>query len=78
VAQPSVSKHLKILEEAGLVESSKDGMWMNYRLSINPETLYAKHMLEVLGNWVNDDREIIHAVKQARILNRCDITGRCS
>jgi ArsR family transcriptional regulator len=33
IAQPSVSKHLKILEEAGLVVSQKDGMWVNYYLS---------------------------------------------
>jgi len=47
-------------------------------LSENPETLYAQHMLGAIGNWVNDDKEIIHAVKQARIVNRCDLTGRCS
>jgi DNA-binding transcriptional ArsR family regulator len=30
LAHPTVSKHLKILEEAGLVVSSKDGLWVNY------------------------------------------------
>ena len=32
-SQPNVSKHLKILQEAGLVESRKDGLWVNYALS---------------------------------------------
>ena len=32
VAQPTVSKHLKILEEAGLVSFRKDGLWANYGL----------------------------------------------
>ena len=39
IAQPTVSKHLKILEEAGLVEYRKDGLWVNYSLvngSSNP------------------------------------------
>ena len=27
ISQPSVSKHLKILEEAGLVDYQKDGLW---------------------------------------------------
>jgi DNA-binding transcriptional ArsR family regulator len=27
LAQPTVSKHLKILEEAGLVNRKKDGLW---------------------------------------------------
>jgi ArsR family transcriptional regulator len=78
VAQPSVSKHLKILEEAGLVESSKDGMWVNYRLPKKPNTVYARHLLETLGNWLNDDKEILQVVNKARTLNRGDITGRCS
>jgi ArsR family transcriptional regulator len=33
LAQPTVSKHLKILEEAGLVDYLKDGLWVNYYLS---------------------------------------------
>jgi ArsR family transcriptional regulator, arsenate/arsenite/antimonite-responsive transcriptional repressor len=42
IAQPTVSKHLKILEEAGLVEFRKDGLWVNYSLvngSANPPEL---------------------------------------
>ena len=33
IAQPSVSKHLKVLEEAGLVDYKKDGLWVNYHLN---------------------------------------------
>ena len=33
IAQPTVSKHLKILEEAGLVDYQKDGLWVNYSLA---------------------------------------------
>jgi len=29
LAQPTISKHLKILEEAGLVGFTKDGLWVN-------------------------------------------------
>lgn len=77
MTQPSVSKHLKILEEAGLVESRKEGMWVNYRLPENPQTEYGEQMLAVLKGWLNDDREIKNTVKLARTINRCDITGRC-
>lgn len=31
--QNLVSHHLKVLKEAGLVESRRDGTWMRYRLS---------------------------------------------
>jgi len=31
--QPSVSHHLKVLKDAGLIESTKRGTWVYYRLS---------------------------------------------
>ena len=33
VAQPTVSHHLKVLREAGLVSADKRGIWMYYRLN---------------------------------------------
>jgi ArsR family transcriptional regulator len=37
LSQPTISHHLKVLREAGLVESSRRGTWSYYRLV--PETL---------------------------------------
>jgi ArsR family transcriptional regulator len=39
LAQPTISHHLKILREAGLVESARRGTWAYYRLV--PERLAA-------------------------------------
>jgi len=39
LSQPTISHHLKILREAGLVESSRRGTWAYYRLV--PEALGA-------------------------------------
>ena len=33
VAQPTVSHHLRVLREAGVVEAEKRGVWMHYRLA---------------------------------------------
>jgi ArsR family transcriptional regulator len=77
LSQPSVSKHLKILEEAGLVESRKDGPWMNYRLPDTADSIYAGQMQSLLREWLNDDQEIQKIVQQAAALNRGDISGRC-
>ncbi|MFZ0134790.1 MAG: metalloregulator ArsR/SmtB family transcription factor, partial [Desulfobacterales bacterium] len=33
LAQSTASKHLKVLEEAGLITFSKEGLWVNYRLA---------------------------------------------
>ena len=32
LSQPAVSHHMKLLVQAGLVEASKQGRWMHYRL----------------------------------------------
>ena len=37
LAQPTISHHLKVLREAGLVESTRRGTWAYYR--VVPETL---------------------------------------
>ena len=39
LSQPTISHHLKILREAGLVESSRRGTWAYYRLV--PEAIAA-------------------------------------
>jgi len=45
LSQPTISHHLKILREAGLVESSRRGTWAYYRLV--PEAVAA--LREALG-----------------------------
>jgi ArsR family transcriptional regulator, arsenate/arsenite/antimonite-responsive transcriptional repressor len=39
LSQPTISHHLKVLRDAGLVESSRRGTWAYYR--VIPETLAA-------------------------------------
>lgn len=55
LAQSTVSKHMKVLEEAGLVDYHKEGSWIIYRLTGGEESDYAKVMLENLKGWLNDD-----------------------
>ena len=33
LSQPTISSHLKVLENAGLIENSKEGKWINYKLN---------------------------------------------
>ncbi len=57
LAQPTVSKHLKILEDASLVQSKKDGLWVCYRLSSGGSP-YAASLLGNLKHWIESDPEI--------------------
>lgn len=58
LAQSTVSKHLKILEDAGLVEKNRQGTWMIYSLADGSESAYAETMLIQLSDWLDDDNEL--------------------
>ena len=58
LAQSTVSKHMKTLEDAGLVESERQGTWIIYRLADGGESEYAACILGQLPNWLDDDREL--------------------
>jgi len=58
IAQPTVSKHLKILEDAGLVGRHKEGLWVNYYLADGSSSPYAASLLGNLKHWLKDDEEI--------------------
>ena len=76
LAQPTVSKHLKILEEAGLVVSSKDGLWVNYAPSDGSSSPYAASILGNLRHWLEDDPDIRKAVAQLPFINREELCRR--
>jgi len=69
LAQPTVSKHMKQLEEAGLVTSRKNGLWVNYNLAGDESNPYAVEMLKQIDNWLRDDaeiRKILHRLPDIR------------
>jgi ArsR family transcriptional regulator len=70
IAQPTVSKHLKILEDAGLVDFQKDGLWVNYFLTDGQSSPYAACLLGNLKHWLEDDPEIAELAKKVPFLNR--------
>ena len=76
LAQPTVSKHLKILEEVGLVVSRKDGLWVNYAPSDGGSSPFVASLLGNLRHWLEDDPDIRQAVAQLPFINREDICRR--
>ena len=73
LAQSSISKHMKILEEAELVDSRKDGLWVNYFLHKSDENQYAAEMLDKLESWLEEDPDIEKIVARARLADRIEI-----
>ena len=76
IAQPTVSKHLKILEEAGMVDYAKDGLWVNYFLADGSASPYASSVLGNLKHWLEEDPEIAEIVKMVPLLNREELCAK--
>jgi ArsR family transcriptional regulator, arsenate/arsenite/antimonite-responsive transcriptional repressor len=73
IAQPSVSRHMSLLKEAGLVCDERDGQWIIYRLCAEKVNQYAPVMLKQLKVWVNEDPCVKHDKKTAPALCRQEI-----
>lgn len=73
IAQPSVSKHLKILENAGLLGSEKAGQWVNYYLADGSSSPYVATILGNLRHWLSDDPEIIQLAERLPEIDRKDV-----
>ncbi|MEA2040904.1 MAG: metalloregulator ArsR/SmtB family transcription factor [Thermodesulfobacteriota bacterium] len=73
ITQPSASKHLKILEKAGLIESKKDGLWVNYYLTNGGDSPYSASLLGNLRHWLDDDPKIAGIVEKLPFIRREEI-----
>jgi ArsR family transcriptional regulator len=73
VSQPAVSNHLKLLEDAGLVDFEKHGLWVNYYLTDGSSSPYVASMLGNLRHWLEDDQEILELVKRLPSIRREDV-----
>jgi len=72
-AQSTASKHLRILEDAGLVSSKKDGLWVNYSLADGSQSPYAANLLGSIRHWLNEEPEIAAIAGKVPKLDRYEI-----
>jgi len=70
IAQPTVSNHLKLLEDAGLVYYRKNGLWVNYFVSDGSASPYVASMLGNLKHWLKDEPEIVRVIESLSEISR--------
>jgi ArsR family transcriptional regulator len=75
IAQPTASKHLKILEDAGLVSRRKEGLWAYYSLTDGSRSPYAASLLGNLRHWLDDDPGIRDLIEKSEAIRREDLCG---
>lgn len=78
IPQPTVSKHLKQLEKAGLVTSFKEGLWVNYKLSDGVSSPYSASLLGNIRHWLSDEPEVKKLAALLPRIKREDICGSSS
>lgn len=76
IAQSTASKHLKILEESGLLTYRKDGLWVNYTLSDGSDSPYAANMLGNIRHWLEEDPDVAHLHARLPEIHRKTIVQR--
>ena len=73
VAQSTASKHLKILEDAGLIQYRKEGLWVNYMLADGSQNPYVATLLGSLRHWLEDNRDIAELREKLEGIHREDL-----
>jgi ArsR family transcriptional regulator len=75
IKQPSVSKHLAILKNAGLIVDTRSGQWIEYspcRARINK---YIPFFQAAVKKWINEDPLIVSDREKSKTLCRHEICG---
>ena len=75
LSNATVSKHLTLLRDAGLVEDSKDGKWVNFSLPAKPVNQFAGDMLKLLKKSLVDEETVTKDKKIAKHVCRKKICG---
>ena len=69
LSQPTISSHLRLLENAGLVESDKDGLWVNYNINSLAD-LFSRKSIEMICKDLKKDKQTISDLKKLKAINR--------
>jgi len=76
IAQSCVSRHLRLLKDAGLIEDVRDGQWIIYRLCKKPDNVYVTKILRNLAQWVDDDSGVVGDRQHIRKIRREQLSCR--
>lgn len=55
LGQSTISGHLSVLRDAGLIKGRKAGRWAYYSLAERQKSSYASPLMALLFNWLDDD-----------------------
>jgi ArsR family transcriptional regulator, arsenate/arsenite/antimonite-responsive transcriptional repressor len=74
LSQPTISSHLKILENNELITFRKDGKWVNYSINPYPD-IKIKQILESIFEVIKGDTEVKKDRSRVNKVNRKKLCG---
>lgn len=77
LAPSTISKHLFILSNAGLLNSRKDGRWMHYRLPSGASGAFVRPVLKWLFETLKNDETIKQDAKKLQVVMAVDRQTLC-
>ena len=77
LATPTVSRHMAVLQQAGLVTSRKAGRWVFYRLAEVAADSPANHALQWVFNTLHDNPTTRRDSQQICCILACDPEELC-
>lgn len=78
LAQPTVSRHLRVLQDAGLILARKEGVWVHYRLPEAPNSPCVATLLAHLPGWLEADIELGALLDEMEAENPCSGGKACA
>ena len=78
LAPSTVSKHLAILYQAGLVDARKEGRWNYYRLVDEDAPEYVLQAIRWVRNSIAKDKKIVADAKQVKRVCKMDKDTLCA
>jgi ArsR family transcriptional regulator, arsenate/arsenite/antimonite-responsive transcriptional repressor len=70
LSNSTVSKHLTILRDAGLLLDSKDGKWVNFQLNDKSEYRFIRSVITLLQKSFDDDEAVQEDLKKVHKVDR--------
>jgi ArsR family transcriptional regulator, arsenate/arsenite/antimonite-responsive transcriptional repressor len=77
LAPSTISKHLSILYQAGLVESRKDGRWIYYQLPGKSAPVVVREALDWIQKALAKNRHVVEDDKRLQLILKQDPSELC-
>ncbi len=70
IPQSRVSRHLKVLRDAGLVTNARDAQWVEYSIARAQRGTPEPHLLTLIARWLEEDEQVMADRKRLATASR--------